>query len=108
MPRSPVQRALLAALLLSLFPILVPTSAGAQSFLGLPAGTARHKGFWEGKTDYGFALRPSGKIRRRSAASSRSTMLSTTTASCWTTKEAHVRIEIVGRTGKSFRLRVTR
>jgi M6 family metalloprotease-like protein len=37
--------------------------AEGQHFLGLTPGAGRKNGFWEGKTDYGFALRPSGKIR---------------------------------------------
>ncbi len=56
------QWALLTTLLIGLLPI-VSAPSHAQNFLGLPAGMARHEGFWEGKTDYGFALRPSGRIR---------------------------------------------
>ncbi|MCW3096418.1 MAG: family metalloprotease protein [Chthonomonadaceae bacterium] len=59
----PGKRTFLAVVLIGLFCLRVPISANAQSFLGLSAGTARHDGFWEGKTDYGFALRPAGRIR---------------------------------------------
>lgn len=59
----PGQRALLVALLIGLFYFSASPASQAQSFLGLTAGTAHHNGFWEGKTDYAFALRPSGRIR---------------------------------------------
>lgn len=62
MLRFSVQRALLFALLCSLSALLASSSQSrAQGLLGL---TATNKGgLWEGKTDYNFALRPSGKVR---------------------------------------------
>jgi len=63
MSRFPGPWALLVGFFFSLFSAVVGSGAEAQSFLGLTAGMARHDGLWEGKTDYGFALRPIGRIR---------------------------------------------
>ena len=63
MPEFSRKRTLLSFVLIGLCWLIASPGAEAQSFLGLTAGTARHDGFWEGKTDYGFALRPIGRIR---------------------------------------------
>jgi M6 family metalloprotease-like protein len=63
MKRISARHALLPLMLLCLLHLTGASGAGAQSFLGLPAGAVKHRDLWAGQTDYSFAFRPSGRIR---------------------------------------------